>query len=64
MNPTDLDMQDAEQAAQQQADIDAMQKAAKDAILAARHRPITDEEAMAIAYSAGIPNEVYKEIRS
>jgi hypothetical protein len=40
-----------------------LQRAAMEALLASRKRPLTDAEAMALAYSAGIANDFYKEIR-
>ncbi len=40
-----------------------LEKAATDALLAAKHRPLSDEEIMAVAYSAGVANNVFKELR-
>ena len=41
----------------------ALQKAALEALQASRTRPLTEDEAMALAYSAGVANDFYKEIR-
>ena len=48
---------------QQHADELALQKAALDAILHAQKLGLTESECMAIAYSAGIADSFYKEIR-
>jgi hypothetical protein len=40
-----------------------LQKAALEALQASLTRPLTQDEAMAVAYSAGLANDFYKEIR-
>lgn len=40
-----------------------LQRAAMEALRASRTRPLTEQEQMALAYSAGIANDYYKEIR-
>lgn len=49
--------------AEQHRDECELQRAAKEALLAARTRPLTEEEIMAAAYCAGIANDVYREIK-
>lgn len=44
-------------------DLRELHKAAVDAAVAAKDRPLTEEEIMALAYSAGIAQDVYKELR-
>jgi hypothetical protein len=48
---------------QQQQDEEVIQKAALDALQASLARPLTEDEAMALAYSAGVANSFYKELR-
>ena len=46
-----------------QADQEALHKAALDALQASRTRPLSEDEAMALAWSAGLANDFYREIR-
>jgi hypothetical protein len=46
-----------------QADQEALQKASLDALKASLARPLTADEAMALAYSAGVANDFYKEMK-
>lgn len=46
----------------QQHDMEQLQKAALEALQASLVRPLTKDEAMAVAYSAGVANDFYKEI--
>lgn len=48
---------------QQQRDLELLQEDAMNALRHARQLGLSDEECMAIAYSAGIANDFYKEIR-
>lgn len=40
-----------------------LQKATVEALAAAKTRPLTEDELMLVAWSAGLSNEVFKEIR-
>lgn len=46
---------------QQQQDEQAQQEAALKALKASMQRPLTRDEAMTLAYSAGVANDFYKE---
>lgn len=48
---------------QQQRDLEILQEDAMKALKHARELGLSDDECMAIAYSAGIANDFYKEIR-
>lgn len=48
---------------EQRRDESELQKAALDALQASLVRPLTKDEAMAVAYSAGLANTFYKELR-
>ena len=48
---------------EQQKDMDILQRIATDALVAAKSRPLTVDEIMAVAWSAGLANDVYKEIK-
>lgn len=48
-----------DQAAQQH-DMEQLEKAALEALQASLVRPLTQPEAMALAYSAGVANEFYR----
>jgi hypothetical protein len=48
---------------QQQRDLEILQDDAMKALKHARDLGLSDEECMAIAYSAGIANDFYKEMR-
>lgn len=54
MNDTERDLQEM------QRDLEQLEKAATEALLASKNRPLTDDEIMAVAYSAGIANNVYR----
>ena len=43
-------------------DLQEMRRAATEALVASIKRPLTEDEAMAAAYMAGIPNDVYQEL--
>lgn len=43
-------------------DMQQLEKAATDALVAAQTRPLTREEILTVAWSAGVANNVYKEI--
>lgn len=47
----------------QQQDEEALHKAALEALEASLLRPLSESEAMALAYSAGLANDLYKELR-
>lgn len=44
-------------------DLQALHKACLDALLASQSRPLTEDEAMALAWSAGFSVDFYKETR-
>ncbi len=48
--------------AEQQRDMDALEKAALEALEASTKRALTRDEQMALAYAAGVANEHYKRI--
>lgn len=48
---------------QQLIDLQQLERGAIESLLAAKKRPLSDEEIMAVAYSAGVANAVYKELR-
>lgn len=54
-------MSDWEEA--QKADEEALQQAALEALKASLGRPLSEGEAMAVAYSAGLANDFYREIK-
>ncbi len=49
--------------AEQERDLQMMAADAAKALAASKTRPLTEDEIMAIAFSAGIANETYKELR-
>lgn len=53
----------SDQQAAQHAEQCAQQRDAMSALMHARHLGLSDEECMALAYSAGIANDFYKEIQ-
>jgi hypothetical protein len=48
---------------QQQHDEDELQRAALEALQASLARPLTKDEAMALAYSVGLANDFYRGIQ-
>ena len=54
---------DDDQQAAQHADLCVLEKEATEAILHAHKLGLSESECMAIAYSAGLANTVYKELR-
>lgn len=55
-------MDDWDWQGEQQRDRDELQHAATVAALASLSRPLSEDEMMALAYSAGIANDVWKEL--
>lgn len=43
-------------------DLQQLEKATTEALVASQSRPLTREEILTVAYSAGVANNVYKEI--
>lgn len=50
----------SDEQALQQHDMEQLQQAALEALQASLQRPLTQPEAMALAYSAGVANEFYR----
>jgi hypothetical protein len=61
----EVDMSDQDDwQAQQQHDLEQMHRTVLEALQASLERPLTKDEAMALAWSAGLANDFYKEIRA
>lgn len=58
------DDEDALEAAQDQQQREEWQQQTIDLLAASTRRPLTEDEAMLVAWCAGVSTEVYKEIRT
>lgn len=54
---------DTQQRAEYEQDMKQLERAATEALVASKSRPLTDDEIMLVAWSAGLIDNVYREIR-